>query len=381
MTPRAPMASADALDLYQLAGGRRGCLQLSEAFYARVALDPVLKPLFPGKTMRCAIEAFAAFLAQFLGGPSEDAQQRWWLSLRESHQRYKIGAREREAWMRNMVAALDEVSLDGAVRDALRDLFEGSSAYIVNTGQRPSAAAPAKGSSSEPVHRALEERWTEQQSLDALVAAIREADAVRSLELIASLQARLAIDRAVFVHLLMLMMGQNICFDYVRSELQADPALAHLPSRYGRTLLHEAAGCGSLPIIELLLRLDADPNVRTSGGHTPLYCLANECQGPAGASIVRALVGAGAQVDARSDSKQSTPLHMAARRGNSEVAAALLDYGANIHAQDSDGDTPLRRAHKCRKPQLVHLLIARGADPHPAASLRWAPSRIDQVAD
>jgi len=31
------------------------------------------------------------------GGPSEDSQRRWWLSLRESHLRFKIGDRERKA--------------------------------------------------------------------------------------------------------------------------------------------------------------------------------------------------------------------------------------------------------------------------------------------
>ena len=82
----------DTSSLYQAFGGAVICRQLSEAFYARAGDDPVLRPFFPGKTHRCAIEAFAAFLAQFLGGPPEDAQFRWFLSLRESHARFKIGA-------------------------------------------------------------------------------------------------------------------------------------------------------------------------------------------------------------------------------------------------------------------------------------------------
>ena len=74
--------SAVSVDLYAAVGGKDGCRSLSEAFYGRVKSDPVLRPLFPGKSMRCAIEAFAAFLAQFLGGPAEDAEKRWSLSLR-----------------------------------------------------------------------------------------------------------------------------------------------------------------------------------------------------------------------------------------------------------------------------------------------------------
>ncbi len=49
-------------------GGEAGCKRLSAEFYARVGKDPVLRPLFPGKSHRCAIEEFAAFLIQFLNG-------------------------------------------------------------------------------------------------------------------------------------------------------------------------------------------------------------------------------------------------------------------------------------------------------------------------
>src|SRR3989442_9825934 len=125
----------DGFNLYQAIGGAVTCRKLSASFYARVERDPILRPLFPGKTLRCAIEEFAAFLAQFLGGPAEDAQRRWWVSLRESHLRFKIGLKERDAWMRNMIQALDEAQIGEPMRSALREFFERSSAYVVNQGQ------------------------------------------------------------------------------------------------------------------------------------------------------------------------------------------------------------------------------------------------------
>jgi ankyrin repeat protein len=117
-------------------------------------------------------------------------------------------------------------------------------------------------------------------------------------------------------------------------------------------------------MVELLLRLGADPNVTTSSGHTPLYCVANECRVTGGGNIVRALVRAGAPVDARSRARQCTALHMAARRGNTEVAEALVDCSADIHARDKAGDTPLQRAKNCHKTGVVSLLLSRGADVH-----------------
>jgi len=332
--------------------------------------DPVLRQLFPGKSLRCAVEAFTAFLVQFLGGPAEDAQDRWWLSLRESHARFKIGPREREAWMNNMTQALENAPFEEPVRHALRALFERSSAYVVNDGparsEAPAPADPADDRVHGEIRREIAQRWIEQCALDDLVAAIRDADAARAIPLAQSpvLKPRFARDRGVFAHALALMIGSGsgAMLAYVERELLADPELSRIRSRYGRTLLHEASARGSSQIVELLLRLGADPNARTAGGHTPLYCAANERGAVGGSGIVRALVRAGAHVDAPSDAKRCAALHMAARRGNTEIAMTLLDCGADINARDKTGDTPLQRARNCRKPDVAALLVSRGAD-------------------
>ncbi len=59
---------------------------------------------------------------------------------------------------------------------------------------------------------------------------------------------------------------------------------------------------------------------------------------------------------------------MAARRGNLEIAEALLDCGADMDARDSLGDTPLRRSVDCGRIEVASLLLARGADVHSAGS-------------
>src|SRR4029077_2553606 len=80
-------AELAAVTLYDSIGGAEGCRQLSAAFYARVARDPVLRPIFP-KSFHCAIPAFAAYLAQFLGGGGEYSGRRWPFSLRGAHGRF-----------------------------------------------------------------------------------------------------------------------------------------------------------------------------------------------------------------------------------------------------------------------------------------------------
>src|SRR3981081_1799753 len=113
---RKPLQAADPdgtppIDLFDAIGGSEKCRELSTALYARLAKDPALRPLFPGKNPTCAIAAFAAFLAQFLGAPPDDARRRWWLSVRESHLRFRIGQKERDAWIGHMTRALGDVEM------------------------------------------------------------------------------------------------------------------------------------------------------------------------------------------------------------------------------------------------------------------------------
>jgi truncated hemoglobin YjbI len=369
----AGQTSVRGSDLYQSIGGRETCRRLSVAFYARVEKDPLLRPLFPGKTFTCAIEEFAAFLAQFLSGPSEDAQRRWWLSLHESHLRFRIEQRERDAWMQNMVQAFDDVAIEEPMRGALLSFFRESSAYVINHGPASPVEEGLSATRDDRTHREIRRRWEVQLRLDEAVAAIRSGDAQRAITLAGS-GALQSCDRAVVSGLLALMIrsGDLAMLDYVRERLTRDPATVR--ERYrGRTLLHEAAAAGSLTAVELLLSLGAEPDATDGGEHTPLYCVGNECTVAGGGNVVRALVRGGAKVEAHDGAKNCTALHMAARRGSVEIAGALLDCGADIEARDSVGETPLRRSVNCDKVEVAALLISRGADIHSQGSKGRTP--------
>jgi hemoglobin len=332
--------------LLEALGGEAGCKRLSTHFYARVGKDPILRPLFPGKTQKCAIEEFAAFLVQFLGGEEEQSQRRWWLSLRESHARFRIGPAERCAWLNHMCATLDASSLEESTRTALVQFFEHSSAYLLGD------------ETPRPDHDELASRWGEQRVLDDTIAAVVagcDQDAMASAQ-------RFLSRPSVFTGLLarMVQTHREHLIGFVIDAVERDPSLAS--RRYaGRTLLHSASGAGCLQVVASLLRLGADPNVNDGGRHTPLYSVANECASEAGPEIVRALVRAGADVNACDGVTRATPLHMAARRGHVEIARTLLDCGAAMEARDRSGDTPLQRALNCRRDTVVRLLVDRGA--------------------
>jgi ankyrin repeat protein len=148
--------------------------------------------------------------------------------------------------------------------------------------------------------------------------------------------------------------GRSKLIRFVVDTVERDPSLA-LQRSADNTLLHVAAGAGCVELVTVLLRHGVDPNL-TGRGRTPLYCVANECTSEAGPQLVRALVRAGADVNACSGSTRATALHSAARRGNVKVARALLDAGAAVNVKDSKGDTPLQRAVNCRKEGVSQLL-------------------------
>jgi hemoglobin len=97
--------------LYAAVGGEPTFRRLVGGFYRRVAQDPVLRPLYPEEEMADAEQRLLGFLVQYWGGPDTYSQQRGHPRLRRRHAPFAIGAAERDAWLRNMRAALDEVGL------------------------------------------------------------------------------------------------------------------------------------------------------------------------------------------------------------------------------------------------------------------------------
>jgi truncated hemoglobin YjbI len=359
--------------LYDVVGGAAGCQALAKAFYAQVERDPVLRPLFPS-TFKCAIEQFSAFLVQFLGGEADATQARWYLSLRESHARFSIGARERDAWLGAMTATLSNEALiaDSGVRSELLAFFTHSSVHVVNQGKIPAPAKPLCGEAAT--------LWDEQVALDEAIALARSAEnAARCIEMLQGdlLQARFARSPAVHASVLALAAKSKspLLRDYCVAQIGAHPALIFERYSHQRTLLHDACAAGDVDLVRQLLDMGAEKVVDNDSARSPLYCVGNECSAPGASRIVRLLLRQRPElVNAVYGPKRCTALHMAARRGNTDVITALLDEGADIEARDSAGETPLRRAVNCNKVEAARVLLARGADPHSTGSKALTPA-------
>ena len=73
------------------------------------------------------------------------------------------------------------------------------------------------------------------------------------------------------------------------------------------------------------------------------------------------LIAAGADVHAR-DYRGETPLHRAVEHGSNRVVALLIENGADVNARDRDGYTALYYAAIHSKPDIAAQLLAHGAD-------------------
>src|ERR671935_2389233 len=107
---------------------------------------------------------------------------------------------------------------------------------------------------------------------------------------------------------------------------------------------------------------------RRGGWRTPLHVV-TDWPGyfPNGPAVVRLLIEAGADPSAPSDDGPSeTPLHWAASSDDAEVAAALIDGGADIEAPGGSiaGGGPLANAVGYGCWHVARLLVARGARVH-----------------
>jgi hemoglobin len=119
-------------NVFAAAGGEETFRLLVERFYAGVADDALLRPLYPDEDLSSATERLTLFLIQYWGGPSTYNEQRGHPRLRLRHQPFAIGHVEREAWLGHMTAAVDSLELAPAVRKALLDYFETASTAMIN---------------------------------------------------------------------------------------------------------------------------------------------------------------------------------------------------------------------------------------------------------
>lgn len=119
---------------YDRIGGSEGVRRLVEAFYSRVAVDPVLRPIYP-EDLRPGREKLRLFFVQWLGGPPEYSSRFGHPRLRRRHFPFVIDEAAAERWLELMAAAMDEQGVDAELREFLMGRLRPLAYHMVNAGQ------------------------------------------------------------------------------------------------------------------------------------------------------------------------------------------------------------------------------------------------------
>jgi uncharacterized protein len=124
----------------------------------------------------------------------------------------------------------------------------------------------------------------------------------------------------------------------------------------GETPLTRAISTDQKEIVELLLSKGADVTLGTEFTALEAAIAAQD------KDLAQRLIQLGAKVTAHTANDGSTALHGPALVGRPEMAAFLLDLGAEVNAADNEGRTPLYLAAEKGHAEVVDLLIRRGAN-------------------
>ena len=129
----------------------------------------------------------------------------------------------------------------------------------------------------------------------------------------------------------------------------------HYAAKRGETALHYAAQEGCIDVARRLIKEGADMFASDVDGQTPMACAASNFE----IGVVELFIENGVDINAASDRRGKTPLHLTARKpGPTEE---LIRMGADVNAKDQYGNTPL---HLAAKEQIyaVRLFLESGAE-------------------
>jgi hemoglobin len=118
---------------YERVGGADFFKALVDDFYAGVATDDVLLPMYPADELPAANERLRLFLIQYWGGPHTYSDLRGHPRLRMRHADFKIDPEARDRWLHHMMAAVNNRKLPEPLHEELVNYLVQVAHFLLNT--------------------------------------------------------------------------------------------------------------------------------------------------------------------------------------------------------------------------------------------------------
>ena len=118
---------------YEAVGGEPTFRRLVAGFYRRVAIDPVLRPLYPEENLGPAEQRFALFLIQYWGGPSTYSDTRGHPRLRMRHAPFAVTPDAAQRWLVHFRDGLDAAGLTPEQDEQFWAYVTHAAQFMVNT--------------------------------------------------------------------------------------------------------------------------------------------------------------------------------------------------------------------------------------------------------
>ena len=117
---------------YEEIGGEAFFTDLVSQFYAQVAVDPILRPMYPETDLKAAALRLQWFLEQYWGGPSTYQENRGHPRVRMRDAEFHINIAAHDAWLKAMRTAVDGVEIKPELKAQLWSYLEMAAAAMVN---------------------------------------------------------------------------------------------------------------------------------------------------------------------------------------------------------------------------------------------------------
>ncbi len=133
------MAASDrrARTFYDEVGGHDTFVRLVAHFYAGVALDPILRPIYPEEDLGPAEERFRMFLEQYWGGPTTYSDTRGHPRLGMRHAPFAVTPQARDRWLLHMREGIEAAGMSPEHTAQMWEYVERAAHFLVNTFDEP----------------------------------------------------------------------------------------------------------------------------------------------------------------------------------------------------------------------------------------------------